>query len=145
MLKIFKKYYGYQWLAALMLGLVLPFIGKLLSVSGLHKVIWFYLIINGLYTLYLGYSVRKRGLSPLILFALPAVFSGISTLLLHLVSHQYGFYFGLMYIVLSLFTFFGDTRDDPDENQIPVENGFRDLKSETKNDGQVSVDGNLKV
>ena len=96
MLKIFKKYYGYQWLAAFMLGLVLPFIGKLLSVSGLHKVIWFYLIINGLYTLYLGYSVRNRGLSPLILFALSAVFSGISTLLLHLVSHQYGIYFGLM-------------------------------------------------
>ncbi|GMA68822.1 hypothetical protein GCM10025879_00680 [Leuconostoc litchii] len=129
MLKIFKKYYGYQWLGAIICGLLLPFIGRLLGMSGLHKVIWFYLVINGLYTLYLGYSIRRRGLSPFIMLALPVIFSGISTLALHLVSRQYGFYFGLMYIVLSLFTFFGDTRDDPDENQIPVENGFRDLNS----------------
>ena len=75
---------------------------------------------------------------------LPVLFTAISTLLLDLVSHEYGFYFGLMYIVLSLFTFFGDTRDDPDENQIPVEAGFHNLTDDSGDDIQLPVDGGFK-
>lgn len=144
MMEKFIKYYGYQWLAAIVLGIVIPFLGKVTSMSSLHKVIFFYLILNSIYTLYLGYQVRKRGYSPLVLLFLPVLFTAISTLLLDLVSHEYGFYFGLMYIALSLFTFFGDTRDDPDENQIPVEAGFHNLTHDSGDDIQLPVDGGFK-
>lgn len=144
MMEKFIKYYGYQWLAAIVLGIIIPFLGKVTTMSGLHKVIFFYLILNSIYTLYLGYQVRKRGYSPLVLLFLPVLFTAISTLLLDLVSHEYGFYFGLMYIVLSLFTFFGDTRDDPDENQIPVEAGFHNLTDDSGDDIQLPVDGGFK-
>lgn len=144
MKKAFKKCYGYQWLMALLLGLGLPFVGKQLGWREINQVIWLYLIINSLYTLYLGYEVRRRGYSPFILVLVPTIFSIVTTLWLNLVPIQYGIYFGLLYVVLSLFTFFGDTRDDPDENLIPVENGFHVVETSVDKEFPISVDGGFR-
>lgn len=144
MQKKFKKYYGNQWLVAIVLGVLVPFGDQLLNVSGLNKVIWLYLVVNSSYMLYLGYITRKNGLFPLVLLTMPVFFTLISTFWLRLVSHQYGFYFGLLYIVLSLFTFLGDTRDDPDENMIPVEGGFHGLTEAGDEKYTVPVDGGFQ-
>ncbi|MEX0380801.1 hypothetical protein AB3K25_04700 [Leuconostoc sp. MS02] len=144
MKKIFKKYYGYQWLAAVIIGAILPLMAQKIGIREIHQVIWLYLVINGIYTLYFGYAVRKHGYSPLLIMLVPAIFSGVSIMWLKIVATQYGFYFSLLYIVLSLFTFFGDTRDDPDENLIPVENGFQGLASGTENNFSLPVDGGFK-
>lgn len=144
MQKKFKKYYGNQWLVAIVLGVLVPFGAQLLNVSGLNKVIWLYLVVNSSYMLYLGYITRKNGLFPLVLLTMPVFFTLISTSWLRLVSHQYGFYFGLLYIVLSLFTFLGDTRDDPDENMIPVEGGFHGLTEAGDEKYTVPVDGGFQ-
>lgn len=144
MKKTFKKYYGYQWLAAVLLGWGLPFLGDLAGWDSLHKVVYLYLIINGVYMLYLGYAVRQRGYAPFTLLLMPLVFALVSTFWLGIVSNLYGFYLSIMYLVLSLFTFFGDTRDDPDENLIPIENGFHDLDSEESEVFQMPVEGGFK-
>ncbi|MGY3742219.1 hypothetical protein [Leuconostoc inhae] len=144
MKKAFNKFYGYQWLIAILLGFVLPLLAKQLGFREIHQVIWLYLVINGSFTLYGGYAIRKHGYSPLLILLVPAIFSGVSTFWLNIVATQYGFYFSLLYIVLSLFTFFGDTRDDPDENLIPVENGFQGLTSATEKDYSLPVDGGFK-
>lgn len=144
MKKTFKKYYGYQWLMALLLGLILPYVGDQLGWRAISQVIWLYLIINSSYTLYLGYSVRKRGYSPLILILVPTIFALVTTFWLNIVPIEYGIYFGLLYMVLSLFTFFGDTRDDPNENLIPIENGFHVTEPSVKKDVLVSLDSGFK-
>ncbi|GMA68325.1 hypothetical protein GCM10025884_19520 [Leuconostoc gelidum subsp. gelidum] len=126
------------------IGLFLPFFAQQIGFREIHQVIWLYLIVNGSYTLYFGYAIRKHGYSPLLILLVPAIFGGVSTFWLKLVATQYGFYFSLLYIVLSLFTFFGDTRDDPDENLIPIENGFQDLASGTEKDFSLPIDGGFK-
>ncbi|WP_141557417.1 hypothetical protein [Leuconostoc fallax] len=75
--------------------------------------------------LYLGLYTRKRGLTPFILVVLPLGFSVLATLLWQAVSTDYGFYFSGLYLILGLFTFFGDTRDDPDEDMIQIEHDFQ--------------------
>ena len=75
---------------------------------------------------------------------MPIIFALVATLWLGLVSISYGFYFSLLYVVLSLFTFLGDTRDDPDENLIPIENGFHDLNSGESETFQIPVEGGFK-
>lgn len=144
MKKTFKKYYGYQWLAAIFLGWGLPFLGDLAGWDNLHMVVGVYTIVNSAYMLYLGLTVRQRGYSPITLVFMPAIFAFVSTFWLNLVSTSYGFYFGLLYLVLSLFTFFGDTRDDPDENLIPIENGFHDSDSDEIESFQMPVEGGFK-
>ena len=144
MKKMFKKYYGYQWLAAIIFGWGLPFLGELAGWTSLHKVIFIYIILNSAYMLYLGYDVRRHGYSPVTLLLMPIIFAIVATLWVGLVSISYGFYFSLLYVVLSLFTFLGDTRDDPDENLIPIENGFHDLNSGESETFQIPVEGGFK-
>ncbi|WP_099044528.1 hypothetical protein [Leuconostoc citreum] len=145
MKKFFNKNYGIHGIAILITALVLPWFGQLLNWSTLNQIIWLYIVVNGLYMLYFGYVTRKRGLFPGVLVIMPLFFALITTWLLGLVSTSYGFYLALFYFVLSLFTFFGDTRDDPDENLIPVENGFYGLHSDDDDEKiSVPVDGGFK-
>lgn len=124
----FQTYIVQQVLVIFLLAYFLPQLGSWLDWRDLNLIIWIYFLLNGGYALYFGWQVRQRGLMPAWLLLQPLVFAGLTTFLLDLVSVQYGYYFSAMYLILSLFTFFSDTRDDPDENMIPVENGFQDLK-----------------
>lgn len=144
MKKVFKKYYGYQLLTAILLSVLLPFLSQQMGWHRIHRVIWLYLVINGIYTLYLGYAIRKNGYTPLLILLTPVLFAGVSSVWLNIVPMQYGIYFSLLYLVLSLFTFFGDTRDDPDEKLIPIENGYHSLPSGSKEELLLPIDGGFK-
>ncbi|MGX6988957.1 hypothetical protein C5L23_001366 [Leuconostoc fallax] len=120
-----NKSYVYHILISLFLGVFSPYFSRLLGFNELTRLALVYFLINGVYMLYLGLYTRKRGLTPFILVVLPLGFSVLATLLWQAVSTDYGFYFSGLYLILGLFTFFGDTRDDPDEDMIQIEHDFQ--------------------
>ncbi|MGX7051556.1 hypothetical protein [Leuconostoc palmae] len=126
---ILKKDYCIQIAIILFIAIVLPWILNIVSLNDVWKIIVIYLLLNSIYALYLGFETRKKGYSPFILLGLPIIFAIFTTFFFELVSSSYGYYLALLYLTLSLFTFFGDTSDDPDENLIPIESGFQDLDS----------------
>lgn len=127
MKKILRRFEIQQLFLMIILAYGLPQLGDWLDWYGVTPIVWIFFILNGGYALYFGWQIRKHGLSPLWLVVQPLIFALLTTLLLNLVSNQYGYYFSLFYLILSLFTFLRDTRDDPDENFVSVENGFHDL------------------
>ncbi|CAK8053810.1 hypothetical protein [Eupransor demetentiae] len=125
--KFLKRFDVQQGLWIIFLAYLLPQFAQWFHWRYLFILVWICFIINGLYALYFGYQIRRRGLAPWWLLAQPLLFALLTTWLCDLVSTNFGYYFSIFYLILSLFTFLGDTRDDPDENLIPIENGFHDL------------------
>ena len=102
------------------LGLVLPYVAKhTLHMTTVTKILWLYMILNVAYALFIGWYTRHHGLKVWTLVVLPVLFT-LATVL-KLVKPQYGYTFAALYVIVSLFTFLADTRDDPDEDQFPIE------------------------
>lgn len=117
-----------SWLIALfVVAIVLPYIGSVRDWSTIFKVVFMYFIVNGGFALGFGYAIRRRGFRFYWIFAQFLVFALLSNYLFSLVNESYGYYLAFLYLILTCFTFFANTDDDPDENEFPVDGGYQDL------------------
>lgn len=113
----------FQWpfiLGAFIAGLALPYLVRLLSVPSLWRILLIYVVFNSVYALVSGRLVRQWGIQIWVLSLLP-IFAALATTA-GFISRHYGYYFALLYLVLALLTFLPDTRDDVDEDLLPLEN-----------------------
>ncbi|MDF7636879.1 hypothetical protein PT274_01190 [Leuconostocaceae bacterium ESL0958] len=95
----------YDALTFLVVVLLLPYWADKRDWSDFTSVFWVFLVINGLYALYLGYAVRRHGWWRLTIFVQFVVFYWITTDHLDLVPDDYGHYFAFLYFILALFTY----------------------------------------
>lgn len=125
--KIFQKKLT-NWLLMLFVAtLLLPYLASLLDWSTLTKVTLVYFVVNGGFALAFGYAIRKRGFRFYYVFLQPLVFALLSNWLFSLVNETYGYYLAFLYLVLTFFTFLANTSADPDENELPIDGGYRDI------------------
>lgn len=124
---LFKKSLS-KWLSALVVvTLVLPYLASLFNVSTLSKVVVLYFLLNGGFALAFGYAIRKQGFRFYYVFLQPLVFALLANWLFSFVNETYGYYLAFLYLVLTFFTFFANTTNDPDENELPVDGGYQDV------------------
>lgn len=90
-------------LLAALLGIGLPLLGKLLHLTSLTKFIVFYLIIDGIYSIWIGQRVRKRNKSIYLILLLPIAMAIMT--FLHFVTKDYGYALVFFYLILSVFTY----------------------------------------
>ncbi|MGQ2226272.1 hypothetical protein ACT5YR_03200 [Fructobacillus fructosus] len=125
--KLFRNKVGNWLLGLLVVTIVLPFIASYFDWSTLTKVTFVYFFLNGGFALAFGYAIRKRGFRFYYVFVQPLVFALLSNWLFSLVNDTYGYYLVFLYLVLTFFTYLANTSDDPDENELPVDGGYRDI------------------
>lgn len=55
----FRKFNGQYWLIALVVGIVLPWLLKLLSVSRFHQIVWLLFVVDFLLAAMVGWQIRR--------------------------------------------------------------------------------------
>ncbi|WP_439425829.1 hypothetical protein ACKP2L_02635 [Oenococcus alcoholitolerans] len=111
--KIFLKKYILWFFLSLILSIGGPFLFRLDFLDGARRVLWMLIIIFGGFSLYSGYFFKINRSSFWGVLIFPATFSAVNLIFRmlsgsSLVSSDYAYYFALIYLILSLFTFFGD-------------------------------------
>lgn len=69
---MFRKYSGQYWLIALGVGLVLPWLLKLLSVSRFNQIVWLLFVVDFVVAAVIGWSIRRSSRSGWLVWLLPA-------------------------------------------------------------------------
>lgn len=107
--------------------ILLPFMADHSDWSDTTEVVGLYFVLNGLFALYFGYQIRVKGLRFYWIFAQGLLFALVTTGIGGWVNEEYGYYLAVFYLVLTIFTFWTDTRSDPDENMQPIDGGLKNL------------------
>ncbi|GAK30628.1 hypothetical protein WOSG25_040680 [Weissella oryzae SG25] len=113
------------WIWLPVLAFVLPYlIDKTHLVSNNFKIIGLMFIINSIYSAYTGFYLRAHGAFWYLLVLWPLAIALATWLGLFVVL--YGYFFALLYLVISIFTYTHGQTDDLDySDQIPVDGGFK--------------------
>lgn len=67
----FLKYGGQYWLLALIVGVVLPWGLKLVSVSRFHQIVWLLFVVDFILAAVVGWSIRRTAHSGWFVWLLP--------------------------------------------------------------------------
>ncbi|GAP02189.1 permease of the drug/metabolite transporter superfamily [Fructobacillus pseudoficulneus] len=117
----------YNLLVMVVITVILPYLADQFDWSDISQVVWLFFVLNGGFALYFGYQIRKQGMRFYWIFAQALLFAIVTTWLGEWVDNEYGYYLAGLYLVLTVFTFWSDTRSDPDENLVPVDGGYENL------------------
>ncbi|KRO28144.1 hypothetical protein [Lactiplantibacillus fabifermentans] len=93
----FRNYGGQYWLVAIVVGVVLPRLLKLMSVSRFHQIVWLLFIIDFIVAAIIGWLIRRSGHTGWFVWLMPAFcFVG-----LYLFFPTYVYYLALVDLGLS--------------------------------------------
>ena len=93
----FRKYNGQYWLIALVVGVVLPWLLKLLSVSRFHQIVWLLFVADFILAAVVGWLIRRSARTGWLVWLLP-VFCFVG---LYLFFPPYVYYLALVDLGIS--------------------------------------------
>ncbi|MCK8627114.1 hypothetical protein [Fructobacillus cardui] len=125
--KLHHSAWFYNLLVMIFVAVLLPFVADKFDWSDINLVFWLCFVLNGGFALYFGAQIRKHGLRFYWIFVQPLLFGVVTTWYFDWVDTEYGYYLAGFYLVLTIFTFWSDTRSDPDEDLLPIDGGYEDL------------------
>jgi len=93
----FRKFNGQYWLVAIFIGVVLPWLLKLLGVSRFHQIVWLLFCFDFIVSMIIGWQIRRTARTGWLLWLLPI----FCLLGLYLFFPQYVYYLALVDLGLS--------------------------------------------
>lgn len=105
----------------------IPFVVKMSHVATLANVLGILFLVNGLFSIYLGLYIKRRGAFKVMILVWPILFA--IAVWFGLEPSLYGYAFAAMYFVIESLAFFVGQQNDLDyEEQIPIDEGYHSLK-----------------
>lgn len=116
------------WILMPIIGLLIPFAIK--NLSGNIKILGIIttlFIINIIFSIFVGIYLRRHGSFWYLLIMWPLIFwVGV---FLSLFPSTYGYYFGLVYLIIELFAYtMGQEAEVDIDAQIPIDGGIKGVK-----------------
>ncbi|RRG18029.1 hypothetical protein D3P96_05050 [Weissella viridescens] len=105
----------------------IPLVVKVSHIATLVNVIGILFIVNGLFSIYIGRYIKRRGAFKVMLLVWPLLFA--IAVWLGLEPSLYGYAFTAMYLIIECLAFFvGQSNDLDYEQQIPIDEGYHGIK-----------------
>ncbi|BDZ31018.1 hypothetical protein RA086_07565 [Lactiplantibacillus sp. WILCCON 0030] len=97
----FRKYSGQYWLIAIVVGVGLPWLLKLLSVSRFHQIVWLLFCFDFIVSMIIGWQIRRTARTGWLVWLFPI----FCLLGLYLFFPKYVYYLALVDLGLSYLSY----------------------------------------